>query len=505
LHPGYRWPWLYRGIRVEGWTPSSVVTWAQTCLSQLLGIGLPQDGIIGPDTQQAIASFQAQQRLPSTSILDDNTIGALQAACSVQQESVFGGPREYQEFVDEEFEEHDLGTSRSGRAGRMVDPAKVDCQRLDRSLPIFRAIGTTDPVGVLEAVCQRAVAMLDNTIAELTRIRGRVRAGEPPAFPLISDTLGWSLQTRMLMRASDAAAWTGRGPRTAEQILRWLINIRKTIAGGELRYTCLATGCGPRVVAFTFPGHLGIHLCRLFWHVRTGLDAATNRDFQAQTIIHEVSHIFYDTEDSGRGPGDAYCIAQFVAEANGTPVLPEISGNCGPPMPSRQHELEEENFAGAPEIHKGEEPYQWPTSRSFNPPAPQIIPAGPFQTALCQSILSDWDDLSFAVGELKAQVRQRPSNRALVTNRSDIVRSLSRKMVARLQNGTYIQQGCSQHDLALLADSVNALRGPGGDADTGSWPVASNAGNREARRAARESLRHLLNWTRRAARMYPGI
>src|SRR5438309_932410 len=70
---------------------------------------------------------------------------------------------------------------------RMVDPAKVDCAKLDRSWPIFRAIGTTDPVGVLEKVCRRAVEMLDNTIGELTRIRERVRAGEPPAFPLIGD------------------------------------------------------------------------------------------------------------------------------------------------------------------------------------------------------------------------------------------------------------------------------------------------------------------------------
>ena len=70
--------------------------------------------------------------------------------------------------------------------------------------------------------------------ADPTIIRERVIAGDPPAFPLISDALGWSLQTRMLMRVDDAAAWTGSGPRTAEQIIRWLTNIRKTIAGGEL-------------------------------------------------------------------------------------------------------------------------------------------------------------------------------------------------------------------------------------------------------------------------------
>jgi peptidoglycan hydrolase-like protein with peptidoglycan-binding domain len=46
---------------------------------------VPQDGIVGPGTQQAIAQFQMQQQLPSTGMLDDNTVGALQAACSAQQ------------------------------------------------------------------------------------------------------------------------------------------------------------------------------------------------------------------------------------------------------------------------------------------------------------------------------------------------------------------------------------------------------------------------------------
>jgi peptidoglycan hydrolase-like protein with peptidoglycan-binding domain len=56
--------------------------WAQACLSQLLGIELPQDGFVGPDTQQAIASFQAQQKLPPSGTLDDGTVGTLQALCA---------------------------------------------------------------------------------------------------------------------------------------------------------------------------------------------------------------------------------------------------------------------------------------------------------------------------------------------------------------------------------------------------------------------------------------
>jgi peptidoglycan hydrolase-like protein with peptidoglycan-binding domain len=58
------------------------VSWAQSCLGNLLGPWVPQDGFLGPTTQQAVQQFQMQQSLPPTGILDDSTLGALQAACS---------------------------------------------------------------------------------------------------------------------------------------------------------------------------------------------------------------------------------------------------------------------------------------------------------------------------------------------------------------------------------------------------------------------------------------
>ena len=170
----------------------------------------------------------------------------------------------------------EIDTELRAATGHLVDPAKVSCAKLDRSLPIFKAIGTSDPVGVLEAASQRAVAMLDSTIAEITRIRDRVRAGNPPAWPLIDDLLAWSLKTRMLMRADDPSAWTGTGPRTAEQIIRWLTNIRKTIAGGQLWYTCLAgSNCSAGTWAWVYPGQYRIYLCRAFWRPKAGIDATT--------------------------------------------------------------------------------------------------------------------------------------------------------------------------------------------------------------------------------------
>jgi Putative peptidoglycan binding domain/Lysine-specific metallo-endopeptidase len=496
----WRWPWLYRGISRYGLIPSPMVTWAQACLAQLFGPWVPQDGVQGPGTRQAIEQFQMQQHLPATGMLDDDTAGALQAICSGQQQASLAD--EIGE-VDNEFGE--VGTN------RMVDPNKVDCAKFERSWPIFRAIGTTDPVSALEVACQRAVAMLDNTIAELTRIRERVRAGEPPAPPLISDLLGWSLQTRLLMRVSDPKAWTGTGPRTAEQILRWLTNIRNTIATRDLWYTCLASGCEghSRRWAFVVPGKFRIHLCRRFWRAET--DAATHLEFQAQTIIHEVSHIFYDTKDSGRGAGDAECISQFVADANGSPIDEEYVRVCGGRGPSAAHEISDdtsESFDGGQSYQDVEEPFplpQWPPSRSFNPPL-QTIPSRTFQTAPgCEALIEAMTRLSLDVEALKNQLRQRPSNLKNIIDLRNNVRAQSLDTIARLKDHSFVRGGCTRNDMGVAARSVDVMRGPGEDADTGSWPLADSATAQQARTEVRQSLRHLLAWLRRADRRFPGI
>jgi peptidoglycan hydrolase-like protein with peptidoglycan-binding domain len=79
-----RWPWLGRGGGGFAPTPSPLVSGAQSCLAQLIGPWVPQDGILGAATRQAIIQFQNQQSLPPTGALDDATTQALQAACSPQ-------------------------------------------------------------------------------------------------------------------------------------------------------------------------------------------------------------------------------------------------------------------------------------------------------------------------------------------------------------------------------------------------------------------------------------
>ena len=156
-----------------------------------------------------------------------------------------------------------------------------------------------------------------------------------------------------------------------------------------------------------------------------------------------------------------------------------------------------------------EEPFplpKWPPSRIFNPPPAQTIPAGPSKTfSPCQAIKDDFTKLTLAVDDLKNQLRQRPPSLARVSNRADVVTALSRQIVSRLKKLSYVQQGCTQQDMKLFASSVTVMRGGGDDPDTGSWPPASSSSVQGPRKQARESLRHLLHWIRRAERDFPRI
>jgi len=78
-----RWHGLFRGGGAM--TPDPQVQWAQSCLAQSVDPSVPQDGFLGPQTRQAIKTFQTQQQLPPTGILDPNTVTALQTACSSGQ------------------------------------------------------------------------------------------------------------------------------------------------------------------------------------------------------------------------------------------------------------------------------------------------------------------------------------------------------------------------------------------------------------------------------------
>ena len=203
---------------------------------------------------------------------------------------------------------------------RKVVDARVSCHGYPRTYPIFTVIGTTDPVGVIRAADSRAITLLTNVIDELTHIRNAIIGGEEPNWPLISDGLADAMRRYLRLDANNAAVWRGTGPRTVFMAIRWLRNIRRTLQGGWLRYTCIGTDCEADDWAYTYVGVHRLYLCRHFW--------TDTLDNQALTLIHEVSHIYYGTDDVGGGIGNAHCLEQFVTEANGLAVSPGFIGSC---------------------------------------------------------------------------------------------------------------------------------------------------------------------------------
>ncbi len=70
------------GAPVAPPTPDPQVMSAQACLAQVVDPSVPQDGLMGPQTRQALRTFQAQQQLPVTGYWTRIPQALSQAACS---------------------------------------------------------------------------------------------------------------------------------------------------------------------------------------------------------------------------------------------------------------------------------------------------------------------------------------------------------------------------------------------------------------------------------------
>ncbi len=194
---------------------------------------------------------------------------------------------------------------------RRVVPGRVSCHGYPATWPIFGRMGVaggTDAVNAIQAAVNRAVALLDDAIAELEYSRGRIRAGEPADWPVISDTVARSLRRRLRLNPGRRRTWTGSGPGTVEIAIRWYRHIRRILAGNWMRYNCWGPDCGAGDYAWTRDGEYRIRLCSGFW--------GGSLDTRAITLIHEASHVYYGTADSGRGLGSAYCMEQFICDLN---------------------------------------------------------------------------------------------------------------------------------------------------------------------------------------------
>jgi hypothetical protein len=219
-----------------------------------------------------------------------------------------------------------------------------------------------NPLGQIRAAAARAVAMLDNTIRQLLHARTAVcRGAVPAAAPLSTIARDW-LRNRLSVCIDNPRVWTAgtfvNG--SVAEVIRRLVRVRNLIARNELLYICNPAPCGsevpcdPGTWAFTclpadnagncLPGPAGtprsiIRLCRPFWEPArlpsppnppgSRVPVATHAEFQAQTVIHEASHLTHCTEDKrGRTIGVAECLAQFVAATNNSPLDPTFDDRC---------------------------------------------------------------------------------------------------------------------------------------------------------------------------------
>ncbi len=195
---------------------------------------------------------------------------------------------------------------------RRVVPRRVSCHGYPANHPVLQAIGQAsgnEAVAEIQQAANHAVRLLGDAIAVLVSTRNRIRQGEPAARPTVSDALARALQRRLRLNPHDRQVWIGSGPGTVEMAIRWYRNVRRILAGDWMRYNCLGPDCNNRFSAWTNVGEYRIRLCRSFWQ--------SSVDARAVTLIHEASHIYYGTEDRGRGLGSAYCMEQFICDLNG--------------------------------------------------------------------------------------------------------------------------------------------------------------------------------------------
>jgi hypothetical protein len=212
------------------------------------------------------------------------------------------------------------------------------------------AFNVANPFDVLTQAVARAVAMLDNTINRLVTARAAVCQGTAPTPALLDDPSWTFMRRRLNVCVDDPQVWRAGAftNLSVAEIIRRLARVRDLIASNGILYICNPAncddggGCGPGTWAFVCmfcdggPERSVIRLCHDFWIAGQGVSAADHAEFQAQTIIHEASHLYYCTVDRppnqpnwfGFTIGVAECLTQFVAISNGAPIDPDFVAHC---------------------------------------------------------------------------------------------------------------------------------------------------------------------------------
>lgn len=243
----------------------------------------------------------------------------------------------------------------------LVPPPPVTCD--NRRLPVTgdinpltaartacgpNAFQVADHFLVLTRAIVRAIQMLDQTIGQLVDARHKICTGATPAESGLPPVARDWMINKLSVCIDDPRVWTAGTfvNRSVAEVIRRLVRVRNLIASNSLRYICGGLFCDSSTWAYVFPTDengdclpgtppLTVNLCRSFWVpgrnpiTREPVPAAVHFEFQAQTIIHEASHLTHCTEDHPSVTiGAAECLSQFVAATNGSPLDPGFLRFC---------------------------------------------------------------------------------------------------------------------------------------------------------------------------------
>jgi hypothetical protein len=219
---------------------------------------------------------------------------------------------------------------------RKVDPKKVSCGRLTRTASgkrrLMQLIGTSNPVGELQAADKHAIRMLDAVIKELRRNERLIRGGAKgdtytvttsdgkihTVTPIGVDIgLASQLSIKFGMNAYDKKIWTSRrhltrkGKPTVKLLLKRLESVRRILDGGWIRYICVGRLCHKKGWrAYSYYKKYRIYFCPRLWRT---MKQAEKRGL---VLIHEAFHVYFGGTNRPTGMWSAVAIHEFVGDFN---------------------------------------------------------------------------------------------------------------------------------------------------------------------------------------------
>jgi hypothetical protein len=310
-----------------------------------------------------------------TDVRTAETADGMKARAYTKGQDVFFGAGEYSPGTDNGrkliahelvhvIQQHDIShtDSREMLVQRKVKlrAEKVSCAHYSPDNPIFKEIGTNDPVNQIEIAIERASLLIDKSIEVLQFAQNEmIEKSDSPASEISPETMKIAIAIYSFFELTPNKAgaehiWKDKGYETVTVIMERLKSAKKILEGGEIFFVCLGKdcdvmkNCDPSKICIntptpTIPGEeikpksevdpiiiktpvvidkikarayvtsprYIIFLCKLWWK---DMDLTE----RAITLIHEALHIYYWGEilDSGPPMQNVYNYANLISKLN---------------------------------------------------------------------------------------------------------------------------------------------------------------------------------------------